>query len=75
MHVCTGELQRPQSREPTTRKPTLTGRLYCECDLNVFIALSALCLRIFQIDEQLETPKSELTLGSQLGNGGCGVRQ
>jgi len=25
------------------------------------------------IDEGLETPKSELTLGSQLENGGCGV--
>ena len=45
MHVCTGELQRPQSREPTTRKSSSTGRLYCECDLNVLMVLPALCLR------------------------------
>ena len=30
-------------------------------------------LKFAFIDEGLETPKSELTFGSQIENGGCGV--
>jgi len=38
------------------------------------VMYAIMSLKFAFIDEGLETPKSELTFGSQIENGGCGVR-